>query len=555
MIGVIADPAENDVVREFFELFKTPWEFFREDGKYDVVLCAGDHPFSRSAKLVIVYAGKRVELDETRHVAIGNQRNTPCILDYENSAFPVYGQSISFVGQENILLKDVATNEYVAFLDSSADQLWARIGLDLFKEIRTLLSEGQPAVNAASPTMDLHISFLRKLITDAGVELVEIPPVPEGYRFIACLTHDVDHPSIKAHKWDHTIFGFLYRATIGSLIKLVLAQYSLSDLVENWKAAFKLPFVYLGLAKDFWRDFADRYLQLGQGLPSTFFVIPFKNRPGKTADGSAPSFRGAGYGAQDIADIIRKLVSAGQGVCLHGIDAWIDSAKGRREFQEIRGLTGTTDSGVRMHWLYYDQNSPAVLENAGASYDSTIGYNQTVGYRAGTTQVYKPLAANQLLELPLHVMDTALFYPGHLNLSRQQAGTLCAKLMDNAVQFGGVLTVNWHDRSLAPERLWGQSYRGLIQGMKDREAWFATAGQAVAWFRKRRSAEFVVDPVDPHVVHVKVAPSPGGNLPGLRLRNHKAGQRGIPGEWHTSSYMDMPVEGMAGATAGAEVGQ
>ena len=31
MIGVIADPAEADVVREFFELFKTPWEFYRRD--------------------------------------------------------------------------------------------------------------------------------------------------------------------------------------------------------------------------------------------------------------------------------------------------------------------------------------------------------------------------------------------------------------------------------------------------------------------------------------------------------------------------------------------
>ena len=31
MIGVIADSAEQDVVREFFELFKTPWEFYRKD--------------------------------------------------------------------------------------------------------------------------------------------------------------------------------------------------------------------------------------------------------------------------------------------------------------------------------------------------------------------------------------------------------------------------------------------------------------------------------------------------------------------------------------------
>jgi len=555
MIGIIADPAEHDVAREFFELFKTPWEFFREDRKYDVLLCAGNHPFSTSARLVVVYAGKKIELDETQHTTMGSQRKTPCALDYEKKAISVYGESVSFVGTENCLLEDVVTKECIAFLHDATDQVWARIGIDLFKEIRTLLSEGQPAVNSASPTLDLHISFLRNLITGSGVELVEIPPVPEGYRFIACLTHDVDHPSIKAHKWDHTIFGFLYRATIGSLLKLIHGQYSLSDLVENWKAAFKLPFVYLGLAKDFWRDFADRYLQLGQGLPSTFFVIPFKNRPGKTADGSAPSFRGAGYGAQDIADIIRKLVSAGQEVCLHGIDAWIDSANGRRELQEIRGLTGTGDSGVRMHWLYYDQNSSVVLENAGASYDSTIGYNQTVGYRAGTTQVYKPLAANQLLELPLHVMDTALFYPGYLNLSRQQAGTLCAKLMDNAVQFGGAFTVNWHDRSLAPERLWGGSYADLIQGLKDRGAWFATAGQAVAWFRKRRSAEFVTDPADPVAVSAKVAPSFGNGLPGLRLRIHKPGQRGDLATQGSDRFVDTGVEKLGSANVATEVGR
>ncbi len=44
MIGVIADSAEQEVVREFFELFKTPWEFYRRDRRYEVVLCAGDRP-------------------------------------------------------------------------------------------------------------------------------------------------------------------------------------------------------------------------------------------------------------------------------------------------------------------------------------------------------------------------------------------------------------------------------------------------------------------------------------------------------------------------------
>ena len=65
MIGVIADPADADVVREFFELFKTPWEFYRSDRQYDVLLCAGDGQIDEGAKLVLCYAGKRILVRRT----------------------------------------------------------------------------------------------------------------------------------------------------------------------------------------------------------------------------------------------------------------------------------------------------------------------------------------------------------------------------------------------------------------------------------------------------------------------------------------------------------
>ena len=40
MIGVIARPAQHAAVREFFELFKTPWELYREGKRYPVILDA-----------------------------------------------------------------------------------------------------------------------------------------------------------------------------------------------------------------------------------------------------------------------------------------------------------------------------------------------------------------------------------------------------------------------------------------------------------------------------------------------------------------------------------
>ena len=67
--------------------------------------------------------------------------------------------------------------------------------------------------------------------------------------------------------------------------------------------------------------------------------------------------------------------------------------------------------------------------------------------------------------------------------------------------------INWHDRSLAPERLWGGFYQDLIAevGKGDR-AWFATAGEAVDWFRWRRSFRFTSE-TNPRSVTVQPSPS------------------------------------------------
>jgi len=487
MIGVIGDLADREIVEEFFELFKTPWEFFRIGRSYDVVLdCAGsDSEVETCAKLCISYANRKRN-SQVRQ-SIGRM-----VLNHGRQ-IPIYGDCNLFPASTDPFLVDQVTQQSAGYIEKKGESTKAHIGFNLFHEIRYLLTIGQPAANAAIPTLELHIALLRNLIVKSGILLTEIPPVPEGYKFIACLTHDVDHPSIRQHKFDHTVLGFLLRATIGTLAGFLSGRTSLRKLLKNWVAAIKLPLVSLGLAKDFWRDFDRQYLAIEGGLPSTFFVIPFKNRPGQMANGSAPEFRSAGYGAREIADSIKNVHKSGCEVGLHGIDAWCDSSAGLREMSEIRKVTGDELIGIRMHWLYFDEASPQHLEDAGAAYDSTVGYNETVGYRAGTTQVYKLLGTHNLLELPLHVMDTAMFYPTHMGLSLPEAKKALEGILDNAAEFGGCITVNWHDRSLAPERLWDDTYRVLLNELKARGAWCVTASQAVSWFQHRRSIAFPSD--------------------------------------------------------------
>lgn len=530
MIGVLANPPEVPVIREFFELFKTPWELYRTGRRYNIVLSTRDCSVSgEDVPLALIYSGRELACDAEAGIEPLPWRVGSRMLSYKGAEIPVYGDSIVFAGGDG--LTDGGSGEALMCLRERPGGVTVRIGYDLFEEVRALLTAGQPAANAAIPALDLHIAVLRDLLVAHAGQLVEIRSVPQGYRFLTCLTHDMDHPSLRLHGFDATLLGFLYRATVCSLVRVLRGRLSWWGLLRNWIAALKTPLVQAGLAQDPWRDFV-RYLKLEKGLPSTFFAIPFPNRPGQTQGGQpAPKRRACRYRLADINEELRQLMAGGCEIGLHGIDAWRDRGRGSEELAAIRQVNGAEQVGVRMHWLYFDTHSPATLEAGGADYDSTVGYNETIGYRAGTAQAYKPLKTERLLELPMHVMDTALFYPSYLNLTPNQARRRVGRLLDHAQRYGGCVVVNWHDRSIAAERQWSDFYVNMVEEMERREAWFASASQAVAWFRMRRSAQFESVSREGGAAGVRIAMERSHDLPDLQLRIYDA-----PG-----SYRDIPA--------------
>lgn len=511
MIGVISGPEEEPLIREFFELFKTPWERYGPSRLYDVVICAGDLLVDDlAAKLVVVYSDHGTAFDAKHQIEIQCRKNR-VVSFYAGSRLAILGGSVTFRHSGATVLTDEESGESIAYLDRSSKPIFARLGYNLFREVRTLLTGEQPPDEFSAPALDLHIAILRDLVVSCGFPLVEIPPAPVGYPFVVCLTHDVDHALITRHRFDHTALGFLYRAAVGSTISFLRGRIAFLKLLTNWLAAIKLPFVYFGIAEDFWNNF-ERYLDIDRHRPSTFFIIPFSDRPGITRNGPAPSKRATRYDVSHIAGKIRKLISAGCEVGLHGIDAWVDSGRGCVEASRISEATGRDEIGVRMHWLYRDADSMRVLDAAGFLYDSTIGYNEAVGFRAGTTQIFKPLAASRMLELPLHIMDTALFYSSRMNLSPANAWNNVLPVLESATRHPGVLTINWHDRSIAPERLWGDFYCRLLDWLEDRGPWFSTATQAVYWFQRRRSATFESVDRQERSIRIKVKVPPGLDL-------------------------------------------
>lgn len=488
MIGVIAKSDEKNIVREFFEFFKTPWEFYKAGNFYDVLICTGEVGKKPNANLIVLYNTEKLQIDSFLEVEL-LPRNGPEELVWNGFTFPVYTNISELECEGIVLIKSKASGKASVVKINRNQQKIVRIGYDLFREVAFLISSGQPVEYAEVPTLEIHIAILREIMITAGVSFIEISPVPYGYDFITCLTHDIDFTGIRNHKLDHTMYGFLYRAVLRTFFDALRRKVPWQKLWKNLKAALLLPAVYAGIASDFWARF-DKYLEIEKGLRSTFFFLPYKGKTVDVAHELVSKKRACKYDIRDIRMLLLQILSEGCEIGLHGIDAWHDPEKGKRESERITSVSGKPVSGVRIHWLYFNNDSPGVLEKAGLNYDSTYGYNEAVGFLAGTAQVFKPPGSKELLELPMIIQDTAMFYSGRMGVREDEALTLCRKVIKNVSDFGGTLVINWHGRSLEPERLWDGFYRKLLNEIKLKRVWFSTGGEVTQWYKKRRLVRF-----------------------------------------------------------------
>jgi hypothetical protein len=520
MIEVTASAEELAAVREFFQMFKTPWQPAPAAGASIVALdTLGVQP-QRPGGRTLLCSAWETPWDRAHGIRLASAEGRSILWKQGKVSLSAGMASIEGAGSALIHFEDgkLAFARRVETLGRTV----IRIGSNPFLELSRCLSEGVPPEQARTPRLEALIAMIRECICATGTPVVEVPPVPWGHDLITCLTHDVDHPSLRLHRFDHTALGFIKRSLFDSALAMFSGRGSARDLMKNYRAALGLPLVQAGLLPDPWLRFSERYRRI-EGSKATYFVLPRAGDPGKALGrtGLAPDKRASAYGASHLAKQLDEIEATGGEVALHGIDAWNDSDAAAAEAAEVgRGLQAN-ERGVRMHWLFFDQQTPTTLEAAGFTYDSTFGFNQTVGFRAGTAQVFKFPGTQRLLELPLIAMDTAMLYPKYLRLSETAADAAIADLLAEVKRYGGALTVNWHDRSLFPERNWDRVYERILARLREENAWFATAAEAVGWFRVRRSIEFAETVIEPGRIRVRLKPRAemlAHSMPALRLR-------------------------------------
>jgi hypothetical protein len=148
--------------------------------------------------------------------------------------------------------------------------------------------------------------------------------------------------------------------------------------------------------------------------------------------------------------VLKDCQRAGKDVGLHGQVHFISDASAiRAEVEKISGLAGAAVAMNRQHYLRWDAAETfAGLAAAGVRVDSTLGYNDTPGFRTGTAWPYLwfDCAGNrptELLEVPLILGEFQIYDPQ--GFDGEAVRKVVKSYLEKACNQGGVFTVLFHN--------------------------------------------------------------------------------------------------------------
>jgi hypothetical protein len=324
--------------------------------------------------------------------------------------------------------------------------------------------------------VDLLRSLVRRQLGQAGQ-----PLWPPGKRAAVGLSHDVDRPC----KW-------------GLLRALSHGQWPRGGRRLAWflgKAGkIALDRMRAGGRDDFWLFEPIMAAERQRGFRSTFMFAP------------TPSF-GRGGTRWDVdydidwsrfEPIFRAIADGGFEVGLHaGYSACSDGRRFVDERRRLADRSGAAVTGLRHHFWHLGSDEGRTLrmhEEAGFAYDSSIAFNDELGFRRSVALPFRPWDPTlgrslRTLQLPTFCMDGNLFHrrpePG-LAIER------VAGFLDRIKTHGGLGVLDWHVRTSLPAnrefRDWGKTYLGILDLLAaDPELWVTGLGEIETWLEARRA--------------------------------------------------------------------
>lgn len=284
---------------------------------------------------------------------------------------------------------------------------------------------------------------------------------PDNKLFAVCLTHDVDE-----------IYPPYRHILLSSMTCLKKLDFDQLRRQVSWKLHEKEKSPYWNFKKIM--DLEEKY-----GACSSFYFL--------ATHSDIRRFR---YNIEDLDDELGQIHERGWEVGLHGgYYAYNDLEEILREKKRLEQVLGSMVTGYRNHYLrIHVPDSWEKLARAEFLYDTTLGYNDIVGFRNGMCHPFRPYNLNtdseiNILEIPLAIMDNTVF---ESSTSYEEAWNLVKRLIDTVALYNGVICLNWHNDSFnCPFKNTHEiMYEKILEYCCSKKAWMTSGENIWTWWKK-----------------------------------------------------------------------
>lgn len=209
-----------------------------------------------------------------------------------------------------------------------------------------------------------------------------------------------------------------------------------------------------------------REMERAAGLKSVLHV--YGGRPGIKRGSLRRILIDPAYDVATIADELRRFREEGHEVGLHqSFDAWQSAAAMGGEKHRVEQALGGTITHCRQHWLHFSfADTWRAQSEAGLTSDSTLGFNDRPGFRAGHALCVTPppIGAGSIPAIetvPMILMDSHVYDYAGVNRSKPEEAI--KPWLHEVRTVGGVASVNWHPHTITSVYGWDRGFEALLE--------------------------------------------------------------------------------------------
>ncbi|MFO8144518.1 MAG: polysaccharide deacetylase family protein [Candidatus Syntrophosphaera sp.] len=448
-------PKAEFVLRTYCSILRLHPQFFYEKHVEGAHIYYGEEDTTRDYPIKIHYHNDTGAFFEKRELYPLNRVN---FRKYKNEFIPflfsLQGSLFSFTQKSVIFRKDIVASGFY-FLTCWHEYILGHHGEKRGRvDFRQSLQYRWDFIEV--PVVDVYCQMLLYAMSITLPQFIRKIAWNDEYRFTVSLSHDIDY-------WNYW----------GSEQRTAALKYNLKTFFRRpFNAAYKIigHTLHKNLVHNPHRQ--ARWIlhkEEKMGVRATWFLFgknDFKDPRQNYINDPKISLR--------LARILGK-----QEVGLHGSpESAYDGIILLRELENLKSK-GFEVNGYRSHYLSFDyQKTFKILEDAGIKHDSTLGYWENIGFRAGISFPFYPFNIEEnrpfrVLEIPLIVMDTTLYSKKAMNITPLTARLKLRRLMDLAEKYQSHLSLLWHNVSFDPIDFpfWGGVFWSALRFARRKKAW------------------------------------------------------------------------------------